>query len=179
MPNTPACPCAHRTETLLCNPFSGFLLFIFLANKSLVGQSLLLCKLHRLSLLKVMVWNTKSVNTMIQPLTGVNYPLLSLKETLSSVNTIFFLCVFCAWIISPTFYLRAEQVISYIIQVIWTEHPQAVKTGVFVVCCRPLDKIEVFLHALFDLVLHCPHCRFVSAVLYSSTTQELIFQPEY
>lgn len=29
----------------------------------------------------------KSVNTMIQPLTGVNYPLLSLKETLSSVNT--------------------------------------------------------------------------------------------
>lgn len=55
MPNTPACPCFHRIETLLGNPFSGFLLFISLASTSLVGWSLPLCKLHRLSLLKVMV----------------------------------------------------------------------------------------------------------------------------
>lgn len=81
----------HWTGTLLPNPFSGFLLFMSLANTSLVRQPLLLCNCRDFSFW-VIAWNTENVNTMIQPLTGVNYPHFALlkREFLISKYCFFF-----------------------------------------------------------------------------------------
>lgn len=80
-----------------------------------------------------------------------------------------------------TYILAESKVTSDIIQVgtIWTENPQATKAGIFVVCCRHMDKRQAFPPVLPDLVLCCPRCGGISTVLFFLTTQELVFQPEY
>lgn len=91
MPHTQTPPCIFTGQGLP-NPFSGFLLFMSLANTSLVRQPLLLCNCRDFSFW-VIAWNTENVNTMIQPLTGVNYPHFALlkREFLISKYCFFFL----------------------------------------------------------------------------------------
>lgn len=122
---------------------------------------------------------------MIQPLTGVNYPHFALlkREFLISKYCFFFyffpLPLLCVDYL--TYVLAEGKVTSDIIQMgtIWTENPQAIKAGTFVVCCRPMDNRQVFPLVLPDLVSCCPPCGGISMVLFFSVTQELVFQPEY
>lgn len=78
---------------------------------------------------------------MIQPLTGVNYPHFAVLKRDSVISKYYFfsLRLLCMHL---TYVLSESKVISYINQVdtIWTEYPRATETGIFVVCCRPLDK---------------------------------------
>lgn len=80
---------------------------------------------------------------MIQPLTGVNYPHFAVLKRDSVISKYyFFFSLHLLCMDHLTYVLSESKVISYINQVdtIWTEYPRATKTGIFMVCCRPLEK---------------------------------------
>ncbi|PKU37016.1 disintegrin/metalloproteinase [Limosa lapponica baueri] len=88
------------------------------------------------------VLSKESVNTMIQLLTGVNYPHFAVLKRDSVISKYYFFALHLLRTDHLTYILSESKAISYIIQVdtIWTEYPQASKTSIFMVCCRPLDK---------------------------------------
>lgn len=166
----------HKTKTLVHNPSSGFM---SPASTSLISQPFLLCKLQRLFLVRVIAWNTENVNTMIQPLTGVNYPHFALfrRESLTSKYYFFFFASSAHGM--PHLHLSESRVISDITEVdtIWTENPWAA-SPVFLWYAVGLWIIHRYFF-MSDLTLDCPLCGSISAELFSLTTQELVFQSEH